>query len=99
MDLATAIGDASTDWTPDPTEVENVPESRGANINGVPVHAVRMSGMVGHQEVIMGTIGQTLTMRQDSYDRSSFMPGVVLAAKGISEHKGVTLGLEKFLGI
>lgn len=99
MDLATAIGDASSDWTPDPTEVENVPESRGSNINGIPVHSVRMSGMVGHQEVIMGTLGQTLTLRQDSYDRSSFMPGVTLAVKGISNQTGVTLGLEKFLGI
>ncbi len=99
MDLATAIGEASDDWAPDPTEVENVPSSRGSNINGVPVHSVRMAGMVGHQEVIMGTLGQTLTLRQDSYDRSSFMPGVVLAVRGIDDNGGVTLGLEKFLGL
>jgi len=55
--------------------------------------------MVAHQEVILGIQGQTLTIRQDSYDRSSYMPGVVLACKRIGEHQGLTLGLDSFLGI
>ena len=61
---------------------------------GIRVHSVRMRGMVAHQEVILGTLGQTLTIRQDSYDRDSFMPGVILACKRIADHPGVTLGLD-----
>jgi 4-hydroxy-tetrahydrodipicolinate reductase len=55
--------------------------------------------MVAHQEVILGAPGQTLTLRQDSYDRSSYMPGVVLACRHIADHPGLTLGLEHFLGV
>jgi 4-hydroxy-tetrahydrodipicolinate reductase len=58
-----------------------------------------MRGMVAHQEVILGALGQTLTIRQDSYDRASYMPGVVLACKGIADHPGLTLGLDGFLGV
>jgi 4-hydroxy-tetrahydrodipicolinate reductase len=58
-----------------------------------------MRGMVAHQEVILGTLGQTLTIRQDSYDRTSFMPGVLLACKRIAEHPGLTLGLDRLLGL
>jgi 4-hydroxy-tetrahydrodipicolinate reductase len=60
---------------------------------------VRLAGLVAHQEVLLGTTGQTLTLRHDSYDRSSFMPGVVLACKRIAEHPGVTVGLDAFLGL
>ncbi len=99
IDLATAIDEAGSDWAQDPTEVEILPSSRGAKVGSVPIHAVRMRGMVGHQEVIMGEVGQTLTLRQDSYDRSSFMPGVVLACKKVGSSEGVSLGLESFLGL
>ena len=57
---------------------------------GIRAHSVRMRGMVAHQEVILGSIGQTLTIRQDSYDRDSFMPGVILACKRIADHPGLT---------
>ncbi|HKY16910.1 MAG TPA: dihydrodipicolinate reductase C-terminal domain-containing protein, partial [Microthrixaceae bacterium] len=63
------------------------------------VHAVRMRGMVAHQEVILGTTGQTLTIRHDSIDRTSFMPGVILAVKAVADHPGVTIGLDPMLGL
>ena len=63
------------------------------------MHSVRLKGLVAHQEVILGAEGQSLVIRQDSYDRSSFMPGVVLAVKRIAEHPGLTIGLEPFLGL
>ena len=58
-----------------------------------------MRGMVAHQEVILGALGQTLTIRQDSYDRDSFMPGVILACKHVADHDGLTVGLEKLLAL
>lgn len=91
---------ASTDWADDPTEHEVYPGARGGEgPAGIRVHSVRMRGMVAHQEVILGALGQSLTIRQDSYDRSSFMPGVVLACKRIAGHSGVTLGLDAILDI
>ncbi len=87
-----------SDFAADPTETEVYPGSRGGlGPRGIRAHAVRMSGMVAHQEVILGAQGQTITIRQDSYDRSSFMPGVVLACKKIAEHPGLTLSLDPFL--
>ena len=56
-------------------------------------------GMVAHQEVLLGTLGQTLTLRQDSYDRTSFMPGVLLACKHVANHRGLTVGLDEYLGL
>jgi 4-hydroxy-tetrahydrodipicolinate reductase len=87
-----------TDFDPDPTEVEAIAGARGGSgPRGIRAHAVRMRGMVAHQEVILGAEGQTLTIRQDSYDRSSFMPGVVLACKKIASVPGLTLSLDSFL--
>ena len=88
-------------WAPDPTEHETRARRawRRSVGGGVRVHSVRMRGMVAHQEVILGSIGQTLTIRQDSYDRDSFMPGVVLACKHIADHPGVVVGLDTYLGI
>ena len=63
------------------------------------VHAVRMRGMVAHEEVLLGTTGQTLSIRHDSYDRTSFMPGVILAVKRIADHPGLTVGLDSYLGL
>jgi 4-hydroxy-tetrahydrodipicolinate reductase len=91
---------ASADWAPDPTTHEVISGARGGvGPAGIHMHSVRMRGMVAHQEVILGALGQTLVIRQDSYDRVSFMPGVVLAAKKIADLPGVTLGLEPVLGV
>ncbi len=96
--LAAARGDVA--WRPDPTEHEVLPGARGGTgPGGVHVHSVRQHGLVAHQEVIFGAEGQSLTIRQDSYDRGSFMPGVVLACRKIGTHPGVTVGLEHFLEI
>ena len=93
-----ASRDAS--WAPDPTTHEVYRGARGGEApGGLRVHSVRMRGMVAHQEVILGALGQTLTIRQDSYDRSSYMPGVVLACKHVGEHPGLTLGLDAFLRV
>ena len=91
---------ASDTWAADPTRTEVVEGARGGvGAAGIHVHAVRMRGMVAHQEVILGTAGQTLSIRHDSYDRTSFMPGVVLGAKRVHEQPGVTIGLESLLGL
>lgn len=87
-----------TDFDADATETEVYPGARGGlGPRNIRAHAVRMRGMVAHQEVILGAEGQTVTIRQDSYDRSSFMPGVVLACKRIADHPGLSLSLEPFL--
>jgi 4-hydroxy-tetrahydrodipicolinate reductase len=91
---------ASDAWAGDPTTKFVIDGARGgAGPDGIRIHAVRMRGMVAHQEVIFGTLGQTLTIRQDSYDRESFMPGVVLACRHVSQHAGVTVGLDGLLGL
>jgi 4-hydroxy-tetrahydrodipicolinate reductase len=83
---------------PDAT-TDSLPGARGADIEGVPVHAVRLTGLVAHQEVLMGAAGETLTIRHDSFDRASFMPGVLLAVREIATHPGLTIGIESFLGL
>lgn len=83
---------------PDATE-QSLEGARGANIDGVPVHAVRMTGMVAHEEVIFGGPGQTLIIRQDSYDRTSFVPGVLVGVRGVGQRPGLTVGLEHYLDI
>ena len=71
----------------------------GAGPGGIHIHSVRLKGLVAHQEVLLGTTGQSLIVRHDSYDRSSFMPGVVLAVKAIADHPGLTVGLDAILGV
>lgn len=86
------------DFAADPTEVEVYPGARGGlGPRGIRVHGVRMKGMVAHQEVIYGATGQTLTIRQDSYDRESFMPGVLLACHKIVATPGLSRSLDPFL--
>lgn len=100
--IATAqrMADASGTWAHDPTKHEAIPGARGAKgAANIPIHAVRMRGVVANQEVILGAQGQTLTIRHDTTDRASFMPGVILACKKIPEHRGLTIGLDTFLGI
>ncbi|MBU6245768.1 MAG: 4-hydroxy-tetrahydrodipicolinate reductase [Actinomycetales bacterium] len=96
--IAAARAGAGLGPSPDATEHE-LPGARGATIAGVRVHAVRARGLVAHQEVILGGPGETLTIRHDSMDRTSFMPGVLLAIRSIHRHPGVTVGLEHFLGL
>ncbi|WP_436527064.1 4-hydroxy-tetrahydrodipicolinate reductase [Actinoplanes sp. HUAS TT8] len=81
---------------PDAT-TEDFGGARGANIDGVHVHAVRAAGLVAHQEVLFGAPGETLTIRHDSLDRSSFMPGVILAVREVVRRPGLTLGLDDLL--
>jgi 4-hydroxy-tetrahydrodipicolinate reductase len=100
LHTAERLAAASAQWAPDPTRVEHVPGARGATgAGGIHVHSVRLRGIVAHQEILLGTTGQTLTIRHDSYDRTSFMPGVVLAAKRVADHPGVTVGLDAYLGL
>ena len=73
--------------------------ARGASVNGVSVHSVRMRGLIAHQEVLLGGVGETLTIRHDSLDRASFMPGVVLGVRQVGDHPGLTVGLDTFLGL
>jgi 4-hydroxy-tetrahydrodipicolinate reductase len=100
MRTAERMAAASGEWAPDPTTKEVLPGARGSKgPAGIPVHSVRLRGMVAHQEVLLGTTGETLTIRHDSYDRSSFMPGVVLACKQVATLPGVTVGLDALLGL
>jgi 4-hydroxy-tetrahydrodipicolinate reductase len=91
---------ASPQWAPDPTVLEVVPGARGGvGPSRIRVHSVRLRGLVAHQEVLLGTTGQSLTIRHDSYDRSSFMPGVLLAVRQVAARPGVTVGLDALLGL
>jgi 4-hydroxy-tetrahydrodipicolinate reductase len=83
---------------PDATD-QALDGARGADVDGVPVHAVRMTGTVAHEQVIFGAAGQTLTIKQDSYDRESFIPGVLLGVEKTPQTPGLTIGLETFLGL
>ncbi|HEX8581694.1 MAG TPA: 4-hydroxy-tetrahydrodipicolinate reductase [Acidimicrobiales bacterium] len=91
---------ASDRWGADPTTDEVVPGARGgAGPGGIHVHSVRLRGLVAHQEVLLGTDGQLLTIRHDSFDRVSFMPGVLLAVKAVPDRPGLTVGLDALLGL
>ncbi|MEV6799093.1 4-hydroxy-tetrahydrodipicolinate reductase [Micromonospora rifamycinica] len=94
--VAQARADAGLGPTPDATRDE-VPGARGADVDGVRVHAVRATGLLAHQEVLFGTLGETLTIRHDSYDRVSFMPGVLLAVRSVRQRPGLTIGLDALL--
>jgi 4-hydroxy-tetrahydrodipicolinate reductase len=84
----------------DPTTDHVLPGARGATgPGGVHIHSVRLPGLVAHEEVIFGAPGQSLSLRHDSYDRVSFMPGVLLAVRSVADRPGVTVGLEALLGL
>ncbi len=88
------------DFPPDRTVTEALAAARGGEgPAGVRIHSVRLPGLVAHQEVVLGAVGQSLTIRHDSYDRVSFMDGVVLAVRSVPNRPGVTLGLEPLLGL
>jgi 4-hydroxy-tetrahydrodipicolinate reductase len=94
------MAEASPSWAADPTREEVVAGARGGlGPAGIRVHSVRLRGLVAHQEVLLGTTGQSLVIRHDSYDRSSFMPGVLLAVKQVASRPGLTVGLDALLGL
>jgi 4-hydroxy-tetrahydrodipicolinate reductase len=99
MLTAERMAAASDEWIADPTKDEVVAGARGGKAGPIPIHSVRLQGLVAHQEVLMGTMGQSLSIRHDSYDRSSFMPGVLLATKKVADLPGVTIGLDSVLGL
>jgi 4-hydroxy-tetrahydrodipicolinate reductase len=97
--VAAARRDAGLDPSgPDATS-SALDGARGASVDGVPVHAVRLAGLVAHQEVLLGGTGETLTLRHDSLDRVSFMPGVLQAVRRIPGRPGLTVGLENLLDL
>ena len=96
--IAAARREAGSGPVPDATST-GLEGARGADVEGIRVHGLRIRGLVAHQEVLLGTVGQSLTIRHDSYDRESFMPGVLLAVKRVADHPGVTVGLDAYLGL
>ena len=96
--IAEARREVGLPTMPDATE-QQLDGSRGADVDGVRVHAVRMTGMVAHEDIIFGAQGQSLTIRQDSYDRTSFVPGVLVGVRDVAKHPGLTVGLDGYLGI
>jgi 4-hydroxy-tetrahydrodipicolinate reductase len=97
---ARLIAEARKDLPPNPDATSTGLEgARGADVDGIPVHSVRLAGLIAHQEVLFGTEGETLTIRHDSLDRTSFVPGVLLAVRRIHEHPGLTVGIEPLLDL
>ena len=96
IDIRKARG---SDFISSPTEKETLAGTRGGVHGGINVHAVRMPGMVAHQQVVFGGLGQTLTIRQDSTSAESFVPGVLMSARAVPGLKGLTYGLDALLGL
>ncbi|MEY9942413.1 4-hydroxy-tetrahydrodipicolinate reductase [Streptacidiphilus sp. MAP5-3] len=94
--IAAARAEAGMPLQDDPT-THGLPGARGADVDGVPVHAVRLRGLLAHQEVLFGGVGETLTIRHDSLHHSSFMPGILAGVRRVVDVPGLTFGLEKFL--
>ncbi|MER7674053.1 4-hydroxy-tetrahydrodipicolinate reductase [Kitasatospora sp. NPDC096128] len=96
--IAAARAEAGRPKQQDPT-THSLPGARGADVDGVPVHAVRLRGLLAHQQVMFGDTGETLTIRHDSLHHSSFMPGILLGVRKVVETPGLTFGLEHFLDL
>lgn len=96
--IAAARAEAGLGAQPDATSTA-LDGARGADVSGVPVHAVRLRGLLAHQEVLLGGEGETLTIRHDSLHHSSFMPGILLGARRVTQTPGLTFGLEHFLDL
>lgn len=97
---AIADGRAQASLGPVPDATERDPHgARGADIDGVHVHAVRLRGLVAHEEILFGNPGEQLTIRHDSFDRVSFMPGVLHGVREVASHPGLTVGLENYLSL
>ena len=88
-----------TAFTHPPTEKETIPGARGAELGGIAIHSVRLPGLVAHQEVIFGGLGQTLTIRHDTTGRESFMPGVIMAAREVMKLDHLAVGLDALFGL
>ena len=87
-------------WPADPTTETVLPGARGGVGPGeVHIHSVRLPGLLAHEEVIFGSPGQSLSIRQDSFDRTSYMPGVLLAVRNVADRPGLTVGIEALLGL
>jgi len=96
--VAAARAEAGLPASPDAT-TKALEGARGADVDGVKVHSVRLRGLVAHQEVLLGGSGEQLTIRHDSYDRASFMPGVLLGVRQVTSHPGLTYGLDGYLDL
>jgi len=96
--IAQARQDAGLADVPDAT-TSDPGGARGARVDGIHVHALRLRGLVAHQEVLFGATGELLTLRHDSFDRVSFMPGVLEGVRKVRDHPGLTVGLENYLGL
>jgi 4-hydroxy-tetrahydrodipicolinate reductase len=96
--MARARAEAGLGPVPDATST-GIDGARGAVVEGIAVHAVRLRGLVAHQEVLFGAPGETLTIRHDSFDRESFMPGVLLGVRSVGSRPGLTVGLEPLLDL
>lgn len=96
--IARARQDAGLADVPDAT-TSDPGGARGARVDGIHVHALRLRGLVAHQEVLFGATGELLTLRHDSFDRVSFMPGVLEGVRKVRDHPGLTVGLENYLGL
>ncbi|MHA7263361.1 4-hydroxy-tetrahydrodipicolinate reductase [Arthrobacter sp. TMN-37] len=96
--IGAARGAAGVPAAPDAT-AGGLPGARGAAADGVPIHSVRLRGLTAHQEVLLGSPGEQLTIRHDSFDRASFMPGVLLGLRNVARHPGLTVGLEGYLDL
>ncbi|MEU5693945.1 4-hydroxy-tetrahydrodipicolinate reductase [Actinosynnema sp. NPDC020468] len=96
--ITRARAEAGLGAMPDATTQE-APGARGTLVGDVRVHSLRVAGMIAHQEVVFGTGGETLTLRHDSLDRTSFMPGVLLAVRSVFDHPGLTVGLDQYLDL
>lgn len=96
--IAKARAAANMPVQPDATDPKFL-AARGVSVEGVQVHSVRLRGLVAHQEVIFGDIGETFTIRHDSFDRVAYMPGVLAGVRGVFDHPGLTIGLDKYLGL
>ncbi|WP_315095552.1 4-hydroxy-tetrahydrodipicolinate reductase [uncultured Cellulomonas sp.] len=96
--IAAARAAAGRGPVPDAT-TQSLDGARGADVDGVRVHAVRLRGLVAHEEILLGNAGEQLTIRHDSFDRVSFMPGVLLAVRQVGSRPGLTVGLEHLLGL
>ncbi|MDO0977267.1 4-hydroxy-tetrahydrodipicolinate reductase [Mycolicibacterium frederiksbergense] len=97
---ATLIAEARKGLPPNPDATSTgLDGARGADVDGVPVHSIRLAGLIAHQEVLFGTEGETLTIRHDSMDRTSFVPGVLLGVRKVAERPGLTVGIEPLLDL
>lgn len=96
--IAAARAAAASEPMPDAT-TQSLEGARGSEVDGIPVHSIRLRGLVSHQEVLLGTTGETFTLRHDSLDVSSFGPGVLLGIRKVAEHPGLTVGLDSYLGL